>query len=261
MNGDLVPSPAMPSLGDQNTPSGDKNKVRIVVNKGDIEGLIKRLGDSFKMLSRCQTIDGGEIWTVIFEHDGEYRETPKCKTALAAMMWADNKLSPPPSARAEEPKRMFPIQDGISRAIPWSMISPHEVQCQKNHSQSIQRLSERGGLSPSEVLAVLDDESWFTESKWGNFMTEWSTRKEHPKVIAAREELERRLMVVKSEELGFVVCEFGPDSTTCDECNVEQVQLYYRRTCHDVDDGECLCLHCISKQYDANEKAMKESNR
>ena len=38
----------------------------------------------------------------------------------------------------------FPIQDGPT--IPWSVIAPHEAQCQKNHGQSLERLAERGGL-------------------------------------------------------------------------------------------------------------------
>jgi hypothetical protein len=46
------------------------------------------------------------------------------------------------------------------RGIPWTMIAPHEDQAQANHSQSLQRLHERGGLSWAEALAVLEDRRW-----------------------------------------------------------------------------------------------------
>jgi hypothetical protein len=44
--------------------------------------------------------------------------------------------------------------------VPLSLLAPHEAQAQKNHSQSLQRLAERGGLSPCEMLAVLEDREW-----------------------------------------------------------------------------------------------------
>lgn len=55
-------------------------------------------------------------------------------------------------------ERMFPIMDGP--AIPWSFIEPHEAQCLKNHYQTLQRLSERGGLSVCEALAVIESKGW-----------------------------------------------------------------------------------------------------
>ncbi|MDP3165157.1 MAG: hypothetical protein Q8N06_06840 [Hydrogenophaga sp.] len=53
--------------------------------------------------------------------------------------------------------RMFPIMSNgtPSMQIPWSVIAPFEHQAQRNHSQSLKRLAERGGLSHSEALAVL----------------------------------------------------------------------------------------------------------
>lgn len=46
------------------------------------------------------------------------------------------------------------------RAIPWSLIAPHEEQAERNHRQSLERLAERGGLSPCEAVAVLEDRPW-----------------------------------------------------------------------------------------------------
>jgi hypothetical protein len=55
-------------------------------------------------------------------------------------------------------QRMFPIQGGP--AIPWSVIAPHERQAHYNHSQTLTRLAERGGLDASEAVAVLESRPW-----------------------------------------------------------------------------------------------------
>lgn len=47
-----------------------------------------------------------------------------------------------------------------STGIPWAMIAPHEGQALRNHSQTLRRLHERGGLVWSEALAVLNDRDW-----------------------------------------------------------------------------------------------------
>lgn len=44
--------------------------------------------------------------------------------------------------------------------LPWDMIAPHEKQALRNHSQTLKRLAERGGLSAGEALAVLEGYSW-----------------------------------------------------------------------------------------------------
>ncbi len=54
----------------------------------------------------------------------------------------------------------FPIQVGLPGDcrgfIPWAMIAPHEPQALHNHGQqSLATLARRGGLSPSEAVAVL----------------------------------------------------------------------------------------------------------
>lgn len=57
--------------------------------------------------------------------------------------------------------RLFPIlKSNVFRAIPWSMLEPHEGQAEKNHYQSLKRLAERGGLSPCEAVAVLEDRKY-----------------------------------------------------------------------------------------------------
>jgi len=44
--------------------------------------------------------------------------------------------------------------------VPWDLVLQHEAQCLRNHGQTVQRLHERGGLSASEALAVLEDREW-----------------------------------------------------------------------------------------------------
>lgn len=53
-----------------------------------------------------------------------------------------------------ETPKMFPIMH--APYIPWEVIAPFEHQAQKNHYQSIKRLAERGGLDPTEAVAVLE---------------------------------------------------------------------------------------------------------
>ena len=60
---------------------------------------------------------------------------------------------------------LFPIQDGIIRAIPWDAIAQHKGQADKNHGQTIERLAERMGLSPCEACAVLEDRPWVKMGK------------------------------------------------------------------------------------------------
>lgn len=46
-------------------------------------------------------------------------------------------------------------------SVPWAMLAPHESQAVKNHGgQSLARLAERGGLSPREMLNVLEGRNW-----------------------------------------------------------------------------------------------------
>lgn len=58
---------------------------------------------------------------------------------------------------------MFPILESVGSQpvyIPYNIIAPHEAQAIRNHSQTLQRLAERGGLDWTEVLAILNDKTW-----------------------------------------------------------------------------------------------------
>lgn len=44
--------------------------------------------------------------------------------------------------------------------LPWRILRPHARQAELNHGQTLERLAARGGLSVSEMLAVLEDRPW-----------------------------------------------------------------------------------------------------
>ncbi|RVH56226.1 hypothetical protein CN213_15885 [Sinorhizobium meliloti] len=59
---------------------------------------------------------------------------------------------------------MFPILgDPIVKAIPWAAITPHEAQAMKNHSQTLNRLAQRGGLGVYEAYWVMTGQGL----RWG----------------------------------------------------------------------------------------------
>ena len=63
-----------------------------------------------------------------------------------------------------EAEKMFPIL-GTGDYIPWKLIKQHEKQAERNHYQSLERLSERGGLSWNETLCVLEDKEFYRVQK------------------------------------------------------------------------------------------------
>ncbi len=54
----------------------------------------------------------------------------------------------------------FPIQSGyVMREIPWGILTERDqVRAKSNHSQSLERLAKRGGLSPGELVHLFRDE-------------------------------------------------------------------------------------------------------
>lgn len=53
--------------------------------------------------------------------------------------------------------KWYPIMHSDTvKAIPWDVLAPHEFQALNNHDQTLQRLAERGGLSPEEALAIIE---------------------------------------------------------------------------------------------------------
>lgn len=44
--------------------------------------------------------------------------------------------------------------------IPFAMIAPHEAQALRNHSQSLERLAQRGGLAACEAIDIIEGRRW-----------------------------------------------------------------------------------------------------
>lgn len=44
--------------------------------------------------------------------------------------------------------------------LPWVLVAPHEAQARHNHDQSLERLAQRGGLSPCEMVAIMEGKDW-----------------------------------------------------------------------------------------------------
>lgn len=49
---------------------------------------------------------------------------------------------------------------GCPRSVPWAFVAPHEAQARANHDQTLERLAQRGGLSPSELVAIVRGEGY-----------------------------------------------------------------------------------------------------
>lgn len=56
-------------------------------------------------------------------------------------------------------EKYFPIFGSIC-AIPWSVIAPFEKQAIENHEQTLERLAQRGGVSPCEAVAIIEGRKW-----------------------------------------------------------------------------------------------------
>jgi hypothetical protein len=63
------------------------------------------------------------------------------------------------SYRAEDDLRQL-RRAGVTTLVvqvPWAMVEPHQRQAKINHGQTLERLAERGGLGPDEMMALLED--------------------------------------------------------------------------------------------------------
>lgn len=66
----------------------------------------------------------------------------------------------PSDALREAARKTFPILGSGGAAVDYQLGADHGRQAQANHYQSVERLAERGGLSWSELYAVLHDRKW-----------------------------------------------------------------------------------------------------
>jgi len=49
------------------------------------------------------------------------------------------------------------------RTISWDLVKDHEEQAQSNHSQTLEHLAGRGGLSPKELWCVVHDKKFYSD--------------------------------------------------------------------------------------------------
>lgn len=57
---------------------------------------------------------------------------------------------------------------------------------------------------------------------------------------------------------GFVICQFDPaKDDECEVCEKDEVQLYYRRTCYESDEGDYYCLDCVKNEHEQNLKDLE----
>lgn len=71
--------------------------------------------------------------------------------------------------------RKFPVMLGpaatVKMEVPWGLVEPFNKSALRNHDQTLERLAERGGLSPQELWCVVNAKKWrerpegFTEEK------------------------------------------------------------------------------------------------
>lgn len=57
-------------------------------------------------------------------------------------------------------RKQFPILGAGGVKIDWQLVFDHGAQARANHYQTVVRLAERGGLSWSELHAVLHNRAW-----------------------------------------------------------------------------------------------------
>lgn len=59
----------------------------------------------------------------------------------------------------------FPVLDyaeipGSPKIVPWEFIAPHAKQALVNHQQTLEQLAERGGCTPCEIVAIVEERKW-----------------------------------------------------------------------------------------------------
>lgn len=59
------------------------------------------------------------------------------------------------------PFENMPVMRGVNiKKIPMKLLQPYEEQALRNHSQSLQRLAERGGMDACEILGIVHGLRW-----------------------------------------------------------------------------------------------------
>ena len=120
-------------------PAPQKPELVRPTEPGVSDGLVERL--------RAERCDHSSACDKLFDQAADHIASLNATIAELKARLVGAKLEP-----------MFPIMGGPK--IPWSLIAPCEAQAQRNHSQSLKRLAERGGLDMGEAVAVMSGKSY-----------------------------------------------------------------------------------------------------
>jgi len=91
----------------------------------------------------------------------------------------------------------FPImRDPEIKSVPWALMAPHGAAALVNHSQTLARLADRGGLTPAEAVAIIEDRRYMVmpihEAR--DRLREYARGFESPLVTADFAEIEKRAL-------------------------------------------------------------------
>jgi hypothetical protein len=111
--------------------------------------------------------------------------------------------------------KMFPIQDGPR--VPWEVMAPHEAQCVKNHSQSLERIAERGGFGAGEAWLVVNGLPLFPRDPqldwdWKELKKKWNEYAErvnlhYDELEKSREQLKEDIVAMSKAEERILLLE------------------------------------------------------
>lgn len=115
-------------------------------------------------------------------------------------LWACPQCSVSLTTGCPYPWRPYPIHSDSLRHkdwnslwptyFPWGLLWPHQAQADDNHGQTLQRLAERGGLDPQEMLMVIEGKPLFgahvpkmpeTMRRLRTYRIHWMRRNPKPK--------------------------------------------------------------------------------
>lgn len=88
--------------------------------------------------------------------------------------------------------RTFPVlrdrktRADVPRSVPWAFVEPHAARIKLNHYQTMQRMSERGGLSAVEFWFVLSDVHWGDYGTGAAYKHPWPTEDQAADLLLER---------------------------------------------------------------------------
>jgi len=159
-------------------------------------------------------------------------------------------------------ERQFPImishrgtKGPCPNSIPWVAIAPFEAQAKINHQQSIEKLADRGGLSPIEAYFVMTGRNWDNfvltdeiEREAAAFLTKIVLERDdlfQQKEEAVREATESRAKIASLEaRLNELLSRREKVASSCPKCGL--VPVGWITDIYDIGDGRAkkTCSHC-----------------